>query len=220
MTKKHRVITYITIFSLLLSNCGSPLPEINLTPTVSTVTHSEWLTLIPEREKQFENKLAFYILAVKENCFSLGETIPIGLTFENLASYPLTFRASFLVGPSSERGHLNYTIFSEVVSVSSNKILTYGPVFIDEFPQYPNPDEFVQIPPKSGYTAIINFDFPASAESESGYNRVLPGQYVLRFFYVNSFIGPVKSDSPIEFSDIMAWVGEIESNQIEVCIQG
>jgi hypothetical protein len=208
----------IVLHSFLLFSCSSSQATVSSTPTVSPVSQDEWVKLIPEREKQSENTLVFTITPTLAGCVLPGDHIPIEMTFKNRAINALTFRAHFVVSPSSEHPHPDFTIFSEIISVIGNNSLIYGPVFIDRISNPPDIGEFIQIPFQTDYKSTLSFDFPAKIYDGSNYVVMSPGKYTFKLFYINKFIGSVISVNPLELDDLGAWVGQLASNQIEICI--
>jgi hypothetical protein len=143
--------------------------------------------------------------------------ISLQISFQNLTQQPLVLKNQLRVSPASDISPY-YDLFPEI-SLPNGDVLYYG-ITGDGPPQRSAlPEDFIQINPQGVYGTTIEVPIPSHV---LGNNVAVPleaGMYYLQISYINGDIGPAPSpDSPDRY-DWGAWVGKLESNQIQVCFQ-
>lgn len=186
--------------------------------TSPLLTHEHRQALIPSRAQQFRDALSFRIEALSTNCYILGEFVVIKLSFHNATNEALTLYTKFSIRPSSSRPDPNFTIFPDISSADGRTIV-FGSFLIDIRPPPPSREDFARILPGKTVETVVDFAFPTQMLDDNSYVDIPPGNYFLTLFYMNTVIGPSDWDDPLAQLDWNAWVGETESNQIEICIE-
>lgn len=205
--------TYKNLASLILlvvvTACSSPMDEEQLR------------TVLPTRVVQNDGNLLFTISLLtdaQDPCYRSGDTLLLQIVFKNISSRNLALRTDFRIRPSGHGAHPNYTLFPKI-STSSNEDIEFGELYIDTLNFVrPQSKDFYQLPSDNTYQTNVEFYFPTDSIVRSSSVPISAGNYLLQFTYINQWLGPSADHQVVQY-DWNAWVGEVESNQIEICIQ-
>lgn len=215
------VLVIVVVIGLLGACKYGASKEINLSPIPQVFDFSEIHSMLIEREKKFEGLLGF---SIEENqaqaeCYDIEKPIPIQVRFENVTDVPLMIYTEYLIGPSDDhrRGPF-FNIFPKIWDASGQAI-SYDLGAVDFLGFWAKPNDFVELQPQETFETKINFYFPISIRTDNRYTIPTRGTYPLRLVYVNSVIGPAVNPPSFYLSDWNAWIGEVESNEIEICIK-
>lgn len=218
MARKLFFVVSIIVIAGLLAVCAKTDQR-----TIPFVPHllsiDDQLTLLPERIERFKNTLTLSVQEVETKCHASGQSIPVKLEFQNVTDNPIIFYARFEVGPTGDKSNPYFTVFSEITT-GEGETVSYGQGSIDvlELP-VASPDDFIEIQAHDDFATTINFEFPDLIVDKDSLVPLPEGEYLVRFFYINMDIGPSVDSTSSDRFDWNAWVGEVQSNQIEVCIQ-
>ena len=206
---------------LVLVSCTLKLvqPSSSL-PTYPTPTHPQPMTIATLRaypspvsienfpDQVTDGKLLFSVEKIGSECHKAGDSIKYKITYTNLTTTELTLLNYFHIAVNRSGAGGNIAPF--ITTHDNQDILTTADFgAIDFFPSFPK--DFYKLMPNNSYTVILEQKFPNEIVLSASKNKLnkatpAPGQYYVRFLYNNA----EKGDS--------AWVGEIASNRISICI--
>lgn len=218
MSKNH--ITFLGICFCLLSSvaCGAN-QSIIATPVKTAVPASDIKELITKRREVFTGTMSYAVKIDVSRCYAPGTFIDTVMTFQNLTDTPITFFNKLFVSPISNTSEPNsYTVYP-LIYADGDVVFSFASMVDYNF-SAPNVEDFTEIPASGVVSYTIDFRFPRSIGLDSKWVFTPPGNYKTSFMYINhSEIGPVANPELTEQYDWNAWVGELESNQIEICIE-
>jgi hypothetical protein len=221
LLKIFYALTVGVVIGLLGACTNRASEDINLSPTPQVFAFSEIRSLLIERGNKFKGLLRF---SIEENqaqtgCYDIEKPIPIKVSFENVADAPLLIYTQYFIGPSDDnrRGPF-FNVFPKIWDVNGQSI-SYDLGSVDVAGFGAKPESFLKLEPQETYDSVIDFHFPIFIRADNRYAISTLGTYPLQFVYVNSVIGPDADPPSFYLSDWNAWVGEVESNQIEICIE-
>ena len=166
------------------------------------------LTILDVRDQVSDGKLLFSVEEVEPECHKAGAAIRYKMTFKNLSAGVLTLLNYFHIAVNRASAGGNITL---LLSTSDNRdVLTTADFGKLDFFSFEQP-LFFKLAAGDSYRIVLEKKFPSEivlgdARTKLNTAPPTPGQYFVRFLYVNA-----------EDSD-NAWTGVIASNKIGICI--
>jgi hypothetical protein len=222
MTGKTRLFLSILLIVVVLTAgffVFSQVKEETIVPSATPLSWEDYLAILPERIEKFKHMLEIVIKLVESKCYEPGKKTPnsISISFRNKSRTSILLNKNLLVDTTSLRKG-GYNIFPKIQTFTGHAP-DFGCASCDFWPSGANPNDFVEIAAEEIYDTQFEFAFP---DKFIGDPTIVEGYYLLSFTYANRDIGPLDqtatSLSRFQY-DWNAWVGEVESNQIEICIQ-
>jgi hypothetical protein len=213
-------ITFLGLcFGLLLSVACGTNPATMATPVRTTVPAKAIEELIASRREAFTGAMAFAVKIDASQCYTPGTNIDTVMTFQNLTDTPITFFSRLSLSPiSNTSAPHSYTVYP-VIYGDSGAVISFA-AMVDYNFVAPNVEDFIEVPARGAVSYTIDFRFPRSIGFDANWVFTPSGKYKTSFIYTNySEIGPAANPELTEQYDWNAWVGEVESNQIEICIE-
>lgn len=217
--KSHYLMYVMLVISSLISCTGMPSQETELAPTPRALDFDSITRLIDARKDGFARVLTLFIEVEGFGCHDFDSPAVIDMSFQNMLDKPLILHTQFLIGPSyDQREGPFFNIFPEIRD-NSGQIISYNLGYVDFVGFTSKADDFVELPPQGTFETEISFYFPRVIEVDGGPTAPYDGSYQVKFVYLNSVVGPALQPPSFQQFDWNAWVGEVESNPIEICIQ-
>jgi hypothetical protein len=212
-TVEHSTVPTIT---------DSPTSFYMVTPptNVQLLNSDSLLATFPERLNHFDGFLQMHISEIESTCRLTGQVFQIEVNFINVSQEVLVFNRQLDSGWGKPMLPLFNLVFDitdqngQVVHFSSeNPGFIIGSVYSD--------NDFITLPPEGHYESVIDMVVPMEKINVTGYERLQSGSYYLAATYGNLVVGPTSNNitSMSGQYDWNAWVGKVESNQIEICIE-
>lgn len=210
----------ILIIGCYISGCINEPVRIVSTPSNMTFAPGEVKDLISKRESEFKGMVGFTVewSSNSHPCYKPVEKISFDATFTNRRDLTVTLFNRLFVAETNQVGG-PYTMFPQIYTKDGEEVS-----FSTSYDYGVNPPEqtdFDEIPAQDNLKLQATFRFPAGIKIGDTWANTPSGQYWIQFTYINkNVIGPSKANSfSGEQYDWNAWVGEVKSNQIEICIQ-
>lgn len=214
----------LVVLSLVIGLVGCEInPKTSsLSETLTgTPSHVEGIYVFPAdiatREMAGEHKLQVEISESTKACYSVGETIRLTVKFGNESDSSLMLYSKLGLSPNNLGLVGNLTIR---IATMDGRIVQYGPRRIDDIEMSVANEDFVELGGWSQFATDVEFAFPDYVGlDDRDYIPTPVGTYLVSAIYSNSNIGPTDDANITRVIDLNAWVGEVESNQIEICIE-
>ncbi len=204
--RKVIVLIFISFLILVPYSCvQTPTSQLTL-PTLQA--NSTPISVFDYSGQVSDGKLLISISQVKNMCYHAGETIEVLVTFENLSKETINVidDFTFAVNRKGQGGNI-----APLLSTESGTPL-YQPADFQIFDTgLPATNSLFSLSAGKAFHSVVEYEFPkffvtSTSNEILAYSTPGPGQYLLRFVYLNYQ------------KNVDAWRGAIGSNQIDICI--
>lgn len=220
LSKRVRLCALVVLAVLLIACTSAPVIAPQPTNTPAIFSFDPTSRLLKARKDQFKGRLAFSIAEQASQCHApRDDPFKMQLEFQNTSPSPVLLRTQFLIGNSYNRRYEpNFNLFP-VINSANGRTVSYALGAVDFLGFAAEPSDFKELQPQETFNTTVDFYFPSFVEE--GENLIPPngGNYTFKFVYINSVVGPDVSFPSYDSYDWNAWVGEIESNEVQICVQ-